>query len=68
MTKLSNIEGIGPTYAEKLEAAGLTSEENLLKIFCDKKGRKDIAEKSCISEKLLLGWVNRADFVKNKGR
>ena len=61
MTKLSNIEGIGPIYAAKLEAAGLTSEENLLEICCDKKGRKDIAEKSGISEKMLLVWVKAQD-------
>ncbi len=67
MTKLSNIEGIGPTYAAKLEEAGLTSEENLLKVCCDKKGRKQIAEKSGISEKQLLNWANRADLSRIKG-
>ncbi len=67
MTKLSNIEGIGEVYAGKLEAAGLTSEENLLEVCCDKKGRKAVAEKSGISEKMLLGWANRADLSRIKG-
>ncbi len=67
MTKLSEIEGIGDTYATKLEENGVTSIENLLKTCCEKKGRKDIAEKSGISEKLILNWVNRADLTRIKG-
>ncbi len=67
MTKLVDIEGIGPAYAAKLEAAGLTSIENLLEVCCQKKGRKEIAEKSGINEKLILGWANRADLSRIKG-
>lgn len=67
MTKLVDIEGIGEAYAAKLEAAGLTSIENLLEVCCEKKGRKDIADKSGISEKLILGWANRADLSRVKG-
>jgi predicted flap endonuclease-1-like 5' DNA nuclease len=67
MTKLADIEGIGEAYAAKLEAAGLTSIENLLEVCCERKGRKDIAEKSGISEKLILGWANRADLARIKG-
>ena len=67
MAKLSDIEGIGEAYSTKLEDAGITSLENLLKICCNKKGRKEIAEKSGISEKLVLSWVNRADLSRVKG-
>lgn len=67
MTALADIEGIGPAYAEKLTAAGLTSVENLLEVCCTKKGRKDIADKSGLSEKLILGWANRADLTRIKG-
>ncbi len=67
MTKLSEIESIGKTYAEKLTAAGITSIESLLETCCEKKGRKEIAEKTGISEKLVLNWVNRADLARVKG-
>lgn len=67
MTKLADIEGIGEAYAVKLKEAGVTSLENLLKTGCEKKGRKQIAEKSGISEKLILNWVNRADLTRIKG-
>ena len=67
MAKLSDIEGIGEKYAEKLKAAGVTTLDNLLKEGCTKKGRHEISEKSGISEKVILGWVNRADLSRVKG-
>ena len=67
MTKLSDIEGIGASYSAKLEEAGVSSLEDLLKKCCEKKGRKEIAEKAGISEKLVLNWVNRADLSRIKG-
>ena len=67
MSKLSEIEGIGEAYSKKLKAAGITSLENLLEKGCTKKGRKEIAEKSNISEKLILSWVDRADLSRVKG-
>jgi predicted flap endonuclease-1-like 5' DNA nuclease len=67
MTKLAEIEGIGPVYMAKLEAAGIKSVEALLSNCGDKKGRKQIAGKLELSEKLLLGWVNRADLARIKG-
>ena len=67
MAKLSEIEGIGQAYSAKLEEAGVGSLESLLKTCCQKSGRKEIAEKSGISEKLILNWVNRADLSRIKG-
>ena len=67
MTKLSDVEGIGEAYSAKLEAAGVSSIENLLEVGGEKKGRKELAEKSGVSEKLILNWVNRADLSRIKG-
>ncbi len=67
MAKLSDIEGIGEAYATKLEDAGISSLENLLQMCCEKKGRKEIAEKSGLTEKQILNWVNRADLTRIKG-
>lgn len=67
MAKLSDIEGIGETYAAKLEKADIGSLDKLLTTCCDKKGRHAAAEKSGISEKLILGWANRADLSRVKG-
>ncbi|WP_299770549.1 DUF4332 domain-containing protein [uncultured Pseudoteredinibacter sp.] len=67
MAKLSDIEGIGEVYASKLEAAGVTSLENLLEKCAQKSGRKDVAEASGLSEKQILNWANRADLARVKG-
>ena len=67
MTKLSDIEGIGEAYSNKLGEAGIRSIDELLKIGCEKRGREEIAEKTGVSERLLLDWVNRADLARIKG-
>lgn len=67
MTKLVDIEGIGEVYAAKLEAAGVASVEALLKLGATRKGRKEVAEKSGISDALILKWINHADLYRIKG-
>lgn len=67
MTKLSYIEGIGPVYEGKLMEAGVKSMEDLLETCASKKGRADLAERSGISEKLILTWANHADLNRIKG-
>ncbi len=67
MAKLADIEGIGEVYAKKLEEIGISSIEELLEKGSTRKGRKEIAEKSGISEKLILKWLNRADLARIKG-
>ncbi|OEY65818.1 DUF4332 domain-containing protein [Marinobacter sp. X15-166B] len=67
MTKLADIEGIGAVQAGKLEQAGISSVEQLLAACGHKKGRQQTAEACGISEKLILGWVNRADLARIKG-
>ena len=62
-----NIEGIGPKYAKKLIDKGVKTTNALLKQGATKKGRKDIAEKTGISEILILEWVNLADLFRIKG-
>ncbi|HHT70670.1 MAG TPA: DUF4332 domain-containing protein [Firmicutes bacterium] len=67
MSKLSIIEGIGEAYELKLKEAGILSVEALLKACALKKGRVELAEKSGISEKLILKWANHADLARIKG-
>lgn len=67
MAKLSEIEGIGSTYARKLKAAGVSTTDSLLARCASPKGRKEIAAKAGISEKLVLEWTNHADLFRIKG-
>jgi len=67
MTNLLKIEGIGPKYTKTLAKAGHTTTQGLLKAGATRKGRKDIAESTGISSKLILEWVNLADLFRIKG-
>ncbi len=65
--KIAEIEGIGDTYAEKLQAVGIKTTEDLLKACATPAGRKKIAEETGISGKLILKWTNHADLFRIKG-
>jgi len=67
MAKIVDIEGIGPAYAAKLQAAGIATTEALLKAGATPKSRKELAEKSGISGDLILEWVNHSDLYRIKG-
>ena len=67
MAKIIDIEGIGPVYAEKLSGIGITTVEALLKAGASPKGREELAERTGISHKLILEWVNLADLFRIKG-
>lgn len=67
MAQIEDIEGIGPQYAEKLRAAGITSTDKLLELGATAKTREEIATKTGISSKNILGWVNHADLFRIKG-
>ena len=65
--KIIDIEGVGDVYAEKLIAAGIEKVSQLLDLCAAPKGRKDLAEKTGISEKLILRWTNHADLFRING-
>jgi predicted flap endonuclease-1-like 5' DNA nuclease len=67
LTNIIRIQGIGPSYAEKLVANGIKTLEKLLEAGSSKKGRTEISEKTGITEKLILEWVNLADLFRVKG-
>jgi len=67
MTKLVEIEGVGPSYAEALTKAGITSAEALLEKGATPAGRKEIAKNSGIRDALILEWVNQVDLFRIKG-
>ena len=65
--KIIDIEGVGDVYAEKLVAAGINKVSELLEKCADPKGRKELAEATEISEKLILRWTNHADLFRING-
>ena len=65
--KIIDIQGVGAVYAEKLIAAGIETIDQLLEAGKTPKGRKELEEKSGITGKLLLTWINHADLCRIKG-
>ena len=67
MANLTKIEGIGASYSAKLEGIGVTTTERLLELGATPKGRKEISEKSGVSEKMILRWINMSDLFRISG-
>jgi len=65
--KVEEIEGIGPMYAKRLNKSGIKTTDELLNFGGTKQGRKELAEKTRISETIILEWVNMADLFRIKG-
>lgn len=65
--KVDEIEGIGAKYAERLQAAGIKTTEDLLSACGSRKGRDDMAEKTGFSASQLLKWANMADLMRISG-
>ena len=64
---IKEIEGIGPSYTEKLANIGIHTVHGLLDKGCTRTGRRELAEKTGISETLILEWVNLADLFRIEG-
>lgn len=64
---IRKVEGIGEVYAAKLEAAGIHTVEALLEAANTPAKRKNLAEKTGISETLILEWANLADLFRIHG-
>jgi predicted flap endonuclease-1-like 5' DNA nuclease len=66
-TNIMEIEGIGPKYAEELNEIGIKTTTDLLEAGGTPAGRDSIAEKTGISETLILEWVNLSDLFRIRG-
>ncbi len=64
---VNDVEGIGTKYTEKLAAENIHTVAELLEAGATPGGRKVLAEKLEVSQKLVLEWVNLADLFRIKG-
>jgi predicted flap endonuclease-1-like 5' DNA nuclease len=67
MATITDIEGIGEVYANKLRQAGVRTTEALLQKGATVKGRKELAKATGFTAKMILEWVNRADLYRVSG-
>ena len=65
--KLEYVEGIGPVYAAKLGEIGILTTGKLMVEGVTRTGRQELAEKTDISERLILKWLNMIDLYRIKG-
>jgi predicted flap endonuclease-1-like 5' DNA nuclease len=66
-TRIADVEGIGPAYAERLAAAGIATTDDLLAAGAKRYERERIAEATGISSKLILEWVDKVDLMRVPG-
>jgi predicted flap endonuclease-1-like 5' DNA nuclease len=64
---IKKIEGIGPKYAEKLAEVNIKNTIQYLEAAATPAGRKELAKKTKIGEKLILEWANLSDLMRIKG-
>jgi predicted flap endonuclease-1-like 5' DNA nuclease len=67
VSRLSIIEGINETDETKLREAGIFSLEELLETCISRQGRNELAEKTGLTEKVILKWANQVDLTRIKG-
>jgi predicted flap endonuclease-1-like 5' DNA nuclease len=65
--RIEEVEGIGSTYAAKLEAAGVRSTDDLLERGAKPSGRKALEDATGIEHSLILEWVNHVDLMRIDG-
>jgi len=64
---IADIEDIDVDEAKALKSVGIRTTEKLLEAAKSPKGRKQLAAKTELNEKMLLRWANIADKLRIKG-
>lgn len=65
--KIEAVEGIGPVYAQKLAAAGVKTDADLLERAGSAKGRAELSAQTGIAPSLILKWANHVDLMRISG-
>jgi predicted flap endonuclease-1-like 5' DNA nuclease len=65
--KVIDIEGVGEVYAEKLIAAGIKNDVELLEKCAKSSGRKALEASTGISGRLIMKWTNHCDLFRING-
>lgn len=66
-TKIEAVEGIGPAYAQKLIAAGVETDADMLSKAGSASGRAELSALTGIAESLILKWANHVDLMRISG-
>jgi predicted flap endonuclease-1-like 5' DNA nuclease len=64
---ITDIEGIGPAYADRLKSLRIRTTSRLLEAARSPRGRKALANSTGIEPSRILKWANMADMMRIKG-
>ena len=64
---IADLDGMSPDVAKLLKSAKIRTTGRLLEEARSLRGRKALASKTGMTEKLLLRWANMADRMRIKG-
>jgi predicted flap endonuclease-1-like 5' DNA nuclease len=67
VSKLSELEAIGPDNARRLSALGIDTTEEYVERAATTRGRHDLADRTGISDHLILEWINHLDLQRVQG-
>lgn len=67
MASIAAIRSLGHRDSTKLRKAGIRTTEAFLREAASRRGRRDLAERTGLDEKKILGWANRADLMRVPG-
>jgi predicted flap endonuclease-1-like 5' DNA nuclease len=65
--KINEIKGLDASHAQKLEAEGIHTTDDLLKATATQQERSALAKKVSVEGSQLTEWINRADLMRLKG-
>lgn len=65
--KIEEIEGVGPKFAVRLAAVGITTTSELLSRCATPAGRKEVSASAAVRPDLVLKWANMADLLRLDG-
>jgi len=65
--RIDEIEGIVPSYSEKLHQVGIDTTDDLLNVCGQKEERDELAGKIGIDTDTLLKWTSTADLFRIRG-
>lgn len=66
-SSISDLDGLGPSFAVKLKKVGIRTTEKLLESAKSLRGRQKLAEQADIDERQLLRVANLIDRMRIKG-
>ena len=66
-SSISDLDGLGPSFAVKLKKVGIRTTEKLLESAKSLRGRQKLAEETDIDERQLLRVANLIDRMRIKG-